>query len=293
MDQDHALCKDDPMTVLDVKFAGQDFRFFESTGVDHSARSMQAGNFEEPLPIMVMAMASRVEGILLDVGANSGIYTVLAAKMGRDVVAFEPFPPCIDIFEKNIELNGIGARVSLRRIALSDRTGSATLYVPDASHGFLETSASLQADFKPNIAQKLDVPVAPLDESGVSQRIGVIKVDIEGHEPAFLRGAAKTVDRDRPVIFCEVMRGADVSSLNAFVTARDYLPFRLRPGLAIFSETIGFDICAWNWAFVPRERIALFEDACGAHDLEIVRRAANYRATPKTFSQRLMAALSA
>jgi len=259
------------MGTIDVNFAGRSFKLYEGSQADLAARDLQKGSYEAPLPILVMATLSRSEGEFLDVGANSGIYSVLAS-FTRDniqVRAFEPFPPAIDILEKNITINHLSSRVILYKMALSDKAGMASLYVPNPNHGLLETSCSLEQDFKPT-QHSIQVPVVLLDDVPISHKIAVIKADIEGHEPAFLRGASKTVERDRPIIFVEILRNANCSSLSAFVGKNNYLSFRLRQDLAIRDEKIAFDICAWNWALIPAEKIKVFQDSCAAHDIEIV-----------------------
>lgn len=260
------------MTILDVDFAGRRFRFFEAGPLDRSVRELQAGTFEEPLPLVVMGMVARLGGTFVDVGANSGIYSILAAKTREDVKvhAFEPLPLCLETLKRNVILNEVSDRVSIHELALSDSSGTATMYIPDSSHGLLETSASLEADFKPAASTTL-VPRTTLDEFGLQDQISVIKVDIEGHEPAFLRGATRTISKERPVIFCEILHMADTKYLSEFSVRKDYIPFRLRSGLAIHTPRIRFDARAWNWCLVPKEKLTTFEDMCIAHALEIVK----------------------
>ncbi len=86
---------------------------------------MVDGSFEAPLPIMVMACLSRLGGTFVDVGANSGIYSVLAGLVSDKikVEAFDPFPEAVAAFDRNIGLNGVGDRVRLHQVALSSEVG--------------------------------------------------------------------------------------------------------------------------------------------------------------------------
>ena len=74
---------------------------------------------------------------MVDVGANTGFYSLLAARIRPDVqiVAVEPYPPIVRLLERNIALNGFTARIEVVRKALGDSTGIAELFVPSAAHG--------------------------------------------------------------------------------------------------------------------------------------------------------------
>jgi FkbM family methyltransferase len=221
----------------------------------------------------MMATLLRVEGCFVDVGANTGIYVVMAGilTVDRNIYAFEPLPAVARIARGNIEANALTQRVTLHEVALSDAVGTASLHLPDPGHGLIETSASLEKDFK--VAHTIiEVPMKTLDDFSIKETIGVIKVDIEGHEYAFLRGAVETIKRDRPLIFAEVVGPARKASIGAFLHDADYVDFRLRPDMAIHDGEVVFDNLAWNHAFVPRERIEKFKEACDSCGILMVRR---------------------
>jgi hypothetical protein len=102
------------------------------------------------------------------------------------------------------------------------------------------------------------VDVRRLDRFGPFEGLSVIKVDIEGHEAAFLEGARKTIERYRPVIFCEVLSVAECDRLERFRRSIDYADIRLRPDAAIIAPRVAFDEAAWNHVLLPRERAADF-----------------------------------
>ncbi len=122
---------------IDFNFAGLTFAFHDPSNADMVARTMQAGSYEAPLPIILMAAVTRSQGLFLDVGANNGLYSILAAKTRPDVrvVAFEPYALVRDVLLANLALNGVEAKVVVHDVALSDSAGEATLYIPDSSHG--------------------------------------------------------------------------------------------------------------------------------------------------------------
>lgn len=259
---------------LELNFAGRSFLLTSAEGSDSVAVQMQQGGYEAPLPILVMAVTARTTGIFLDVGTNNGLYSVLAAitKPEAHAVAFEPYPPVLQVLRENIRLNNLEQRIRVVETALSDTPGVAQLFLPDQAHGLLETSCSLEADFKPGLHQQIEVVKARLDDVSFNENISLIKVDIEGHEAAFFRGAQSTLKRDRPVIFAEMLPPAKstFAEVSSFMAEMDYFCFRLRPDLAILVEVIKHDHLAWNYALIPRESLDMFRSICSFHQIEIL-----------------------
>ncbi|WP_265576446.1 FkbM family methyltransferase [Methylobacterium sp. 4-46] len=256
-----------------VDFAGKHFYLDAAGGMDLVGHQVSAGAYEPPLPFLMMATYLRSEGIFVDVGANTGVYSVMAGILAEDrtVLAFEPLAALVAVLRRNLAANGLTDRVTVHELALSDVSGEATLHLPDPSHGLLETSASLEHDFKA-VHGTVRVAVRTLDELDIRERIAVIKVDIEGHEHAFLGGARETIRRDRPFVFAEVVGPAKRGALRAFLADVNYLDFRLRPDLAIHDGEVVFDELAWNHAFVPAERLEKFKEACDSCGVVMVRR---------------------
>ena len=98
--------------------------------------------------------------------------------------------------------------------AISDRDGAAVLRVPLASQGDLHALSTLAGgnDFhtQPEVGAVRDVTVAAtrLDAALASRlapadQVSFVKIDVEGHELAVLRGAAGTIARHRPVLLVE------------------------------------------------------------------------------------------
>jgi FkbM family methyltransferase len=261
------------MALIKIRFADRTFVLDDLNGKDLVAQQMQQGFYEAPLPMLTMAVIARGSGLFLDVGANDGLYSVLAGitTASTRIVAFEPYPPVLKVLKSNLEANGLSDRVDIRPIALSDSKGSAALYMPDQGHGLLETSCSLEADFKPR-HQMIEVEKDRLDNIELPGAISLIKADIEGHELAFLEGSRKTIARDRPLIFVEVLpaKNAKLDGLTTFIQQMGYIDFCLRKEVAICADNVAHDPLAWNHAFVPRDRLPLFEEACSAHHVRLV-----------------------
>lgn len=155
---------------------------------------------------------------VIDCGANQGVFTTAFAtyvgSQGR-VLAFEPMKYACDLIEKNLSLNGL-ENTMVVNAAVSDREGTATL---DVSHGV--GAASISNDY--GGAETVQVETVTIDEVVQIRELGPVnfmKLDIEGAELIALRGAARTIARDRPIVCLEIS-GHDSS--DADVAAHEHM----------------------------------------------------------------------
>lgn len=127
-------------------------------------------------------------GVLLDVGANIGLYTLLgAARVGAAgrVVAVEADPDTFGALERNVRLNGFEGRVTLLDAGASDRRERLTF--------FRNTRGNRGANsFQPSTtnAPALELDLFPLEElvaRAAVDRVDFLKMDIEGFELRVLR----------------------------------------------------------------------------------------------------------
>jgi FkbM family methyltransferase len=136
---------------------------------------------------------------VLDVGANVGYFTLLAARAvgpeGR-VVAFEPVNENHELLCENVRLNGL-ENVTVERVALADRdaTGRMFLYRKDVNSGMgslmgLEANAAVEQRAVATCTLDAYLAGARID------RVDVIKMDIQGGEGKALDGMRETLARD-------------------------------------------------------------------------------------------------
>jgi FkbM family methyltransferase len=259
-----------PLRRKDVR--SKRIKMYRHGGRDQVARAMHDNGwrgFEHPLPTMFRASVDRSRGDVIDVGANTGVYALIAAATGRRVHAFEPNPAVVPLLRANIELNRQGKRVDVIEAAVSAREGTASLFLPPPSGTTVETSASLDEAFKEEIEATVEVPVTTIDgywRSIGRPAVGVVKIDVEGHEPAAVEGAIEVVGDCRPVLFVEVL--SNVDALEDLRAQLGYVDVRLSAYEAIVGDRVRFDELAWNHAWVPPESVEPFTAA--AADAELV-----------------------
>jgi FkbM family methyltransferase len=146
--------------------------------------------------------------VALDVGANVGAYSLLLAQWAGSsgmVYAFEPAPRAFEGLVGHVRLNGLGATLKPVHAAMSDATGHAR-FVVSAAAGQGRLAAAADAG-----EQVVTVPITTIDDFCVSAGLApaFIKIDVEGHETAVLRGARATLRRlrGRVAVFVEVHPG--------------------------------------------------------------------------------------
>jgi len=134
-------------------------------------------------------------GTALDVGAWYGPWTYWLSRRVTNVVTFEPNPTVGAVVERTVASN-----VRVIRAAASDTAGRATLALPPGGRG-TEGRASLEglSDSTSNV----EVETVRIDDLDLGP-IVFMKVDVEGHELAALRGAAGLIEQSHPMLTVEI-----------------------------------------------------------------------------------------
>ncbi|HEY3438907.1 MAG TPA: FkbM family methyltransferase [Actinotalea sp.] len=235
----------------------------------------QAGwwGYERPLPDVLLATLRAAGGTFFDVGANTGVYALIASTVpGVTVHAFEAYPPVARLMRENLALNRSGRRVRVLEVAVSDVVGEVELFVPPDS-GLVETSSSTQEDFRAG-SVPMRVPATTLDthwSTSGRPRVTAVKLDVEGAEHRVLAGARELVAAQRPVLFVEVLPDAGFEELEAFRASLDLVDVRLSQWEAVVGDAVIHHALAWNHAFVPAERLELFVGGLPAAGLVVTR----------------------
>lgn len=183
----------------------------------------------EPVSVGLWIRLCRNARVVLDIGANTGVYALIAASLRPDarVYAFEPVQRIFERLETNRRLNG--SAIHCVQTALSDHTGTAVIYDPGDEHLY---SASVNRNCYEGSSRvtAVEIPVVRLDDF-VDQHhlkhIDLVKIDVEMHESEVLRGFGRYLRECRPAILIEI-RDEDVAArVEAQVTGLGYLYFNI------------------------------------------------------------------
>lgn len=145
----------------------------------------------------------------IDAGANIGqMCSIMALRVGSAgrVIAFEPYSRMYERLSKNVHMwhmtSNIAA-IDLRKQALSSEVGKGTLSIPNniARNGGLASLVATSNDRN----EKEDVSLTTLDATIENSKVAVLKLDVEGHELAVLRGCVRALEqhRIRDIVFEE------------------------------------------------------------------------------------------
>jgi len=148
----------------------------------------------EPLITGVFQKIVKKGGIVIDVGASIGWYTLLSWQLvgptGR-VVTFEPEPLNFSLLTKSLAQNKL-PNTDAFQCAVSDRDGMVSLYLSQEPglHSIKWDSGNLAIDVK---SVRLDTVIENLAIS----RINLVKIDVEGAEPEVIKGAERSISLGR------------------------------------------------------------------------------------------------
>lgn len=206
---------------------------------------------------------------ILDIGANSGIFSVLAKAHHPEakVYAFEPQPNIFKILEKNNEINNYD--INCNAIALSDITGEFPFYNTGVStfEGSKNTThGSLNKDWRTKDQYSILVKVERLDvfilENGLN-RIDLIKIDVETLEYQVLNGYGERLWIDRPIIILEIQNENYGNKLEKLFELKHYDFFWINEVKGLYRVVqLGFNSRngSGNYLLCPLEKVHLLTD---------------------------------
>ena len=169
-----------------------------------------------------LALAGAGDAVV-DAGANLGIWSLLAARRGARVQAFEPVPAIAARLRRHVADNGVTA-IAVNQLALGAERGSLPFFAVTESN----TGTSSLSPRAGSVEMRVDV--VPLDDC--VGRAALLKVDVEGAEILVFRGARRLLSsEDAPMIFFEI----NEDLCNAFgVTSPEVKRFLADCGYGIF-----------------------------------------------------------
>lgn len=204
------------------------------------------GHYHELDVQLLMKTAIQPGDTFVDVGANSGMITLMAARCvgpGGRVFAFEPNPVAMARLGTSVTANGL-SWVTPFEAGLSESAAQLTLRIPPGTNDARATFGNGSfPESEERIAKRtasvvrgddvlLEVVSAPL----------AVKVDVEGFEEKVINGLERTIRRFKPLIITEVVGdnlargGSSVKSLFDAMARLGYRPFRIELSVLIRSR---------------------------------------------------------
>lgn len=229
------------------------------------------GKFDENFSLAFwsfMAAAAAPGELFVDVGAFSGIYSLLAVKTNSQikVVAFEPSTVTFGRLAQNIRINGLDIQIIPLNVAASDKVGFSSFPHQYGIYNLCpgECLSQQQIDHTQTVATiPIDKILEPVDSlpdylnsKGVPfypfTNIAAIKIDVERHELFVLKGGKSIITRYRPVFICEVLGDKEKFNLLDFFSHFNYETFEVPNERNMF--------------FIPSEKYTSLIDSFKASD---------------------------
>ena len=273
-------------TAFAVRMGASDVRVVKYAGIQVAidraepdiGRVIERGEYE-PHMVAFFARVLRPGMTMIDVGANLGLFSLLAAKLvgeqGR-VYSIEPRGENARLLLHSAELNGF-TNLHLLPTALGDSNGYSLYRTHVGSNGSLLTKPDAGFNVPAILHPTCQVvPLARLDAL-VSGPVDVLKLDIEGAEAMALRGASELIRTQRPLITSEA--SAEMLSRVSDITLRDYLLMTRTDGYRQFMidrlggplqaiDDLDRFLAAWtdfyrieDFVFVPEEKLGMLASA--------------------------------
>jgi FkbM family methyltransferase len=162
------------------------------------------GNPPDYWETTLLTSVLRSGDLFVDVGANAGIYTVLAAECGADVIALEPGSAARQLLLENLHMNGCRDVVQVHGAAAGRERGSALLTAGThvLNHVLDQSTPELRSAERPlfSVARPTGselVEVVTLDELIGDRFVAAIKIDVEGFEQEVLDGTQRALREHR------------------------------------------------------------------------------------------------
>ena len=197
------LCRYPPKQIVTKISDGRRFCVDLTGGMHQSVFFL--GEYERAVTDVISSVV-QIEDVCLDVGANFGWYTILLNQICRsgEVHAFEPMPGVFGELKRNWELAGEPANVRLNNVALGDEAKIIDIHqfanLPSGFSSFATAGKAVQETFS--------VPMTTLNSYLIENNVrdvDFMKIDIEGAELMFLKGATKLFEQKTPPVIMAEM----------------------------------------------------------------------------------------
>ena len=173
-----------PDQPVDIRHQAMKYRLYPQDNVT-DRKLLFGSRYRDREELEALRQAVTGGGIFVDIGANIGHYTLMAAAFGAGrIVAIEPNPDALERLGFNVGANGLQHCVDVVQSALGESEGEATLYVPvDGDMGGGRVSDRDIAGRQVRV--KIRPLAAVLQELGIG-RVDALKIDVEGMEDRVL-----------------------------------------------------------------------------------------------------------
>jgi FkbM family methyltransferase len=220
---------------------------------------------KQELELLYSIAQQRTNPVFIDIGANTGEYSIVLSLLCKQVVSFEPFDKIREKLISEIELNKL-KNVDVQPVALGCKNEELKFFAPSETSCNAGTG-SLLAQHE----AETNKPYGVVQVRNASEHlenlklpsIDIIKIDVEGFEKSVLEGLQFVMKKYKPVIMMEfsVTSRSEFGTQSGFEALTEgYTPYRIRTdesALFFFNSRkaklvpFNFDVCPCNILLIP------------------------------------------
>jgi len=218
-------------------------------------------NYEKELEV-ISQFADKSKDAL-DIGVYRGVYSYKLSQNYNLVHSFEPNPLLYPHLKRN--LKKIINNIKLYNLALSDKNGETRLKLPIRNNSIFSTNieelyqlgaASIHPENKFEKFKEVVVKMKKLDDLKIENKIGFIKIDVEGHELEVIKGSSKIISENMPILLVEIEKRHTnkpvLESIN-YIKNMGYDCFFVKNKKLISVENLENNDSENNYYFLPKK----------------------------------------
>ena len=152
---------------------------------------------------IIKKMPNSKKNVSIDIGANIGNHSVFLSKFFNKVYSFEPNPIVYDVLSINSKYFAANKNIIAYNMGLSNKSGKLPLEIHPINSGASRIKSLEDTKKSKHKIIYCDVEKADKIDSLQKEKIGLIKIDVEGHEINALKGADKLIKSNKPAILFE------------------------------------------------------------------------------------------
>ena len=221
--------------------------------------------YDPKLHAAIRLSLNRPRGVVLDVGSNLGVVSLFATHMGHRAVAFDPTPWTRHKLHLSLYLNGLTDRVKVIPAAAGDAPGQAWLAMVPGNLGGNQlkekekeggsgsgdgggSGGGGRPDKKGTVLVKVVTVDDEVERLNLTEPVIFIKIDVEGHEIAAVRGARRTIARYHPAMIIETCFWCRPAVLFALMRGMGYVCGK---DDSLVERTKVAEQGKWPWDVIP------------------------------------------
>lgn len=208
--------------IISTKIGNRKYYFSNENTAIETLLFWKGINSHEPKSIEVWKRFAKKSKTIMDIGANSGIYSVVASEYAEQtpkIYGFDPIPRILNLYTKNMELNNINSTPVQK--ALSNENGEAIFFDMDSHDNQIGSliKSHVEKHEHHKTIKEIKVEITTIDtfiQENNIDHVDLLKIDVEGVEDKVLEGMKEMLIKCKPVLLVEISNNETALNVSKF-----------------------------------------------------------------------------